>query len=128
MGVVGMSALDVVNGMIRALEQRDVETALSFMAEDIEYDNVPMGKVFGHDGVRTSLTPFLAACSEVEWVIHHEAARSLKSRVQVVAEAVEARRLGVLGGGEASVLPTAAQLERIQMAGLNATPMNVARR
>ncbi len=69
-----MNALDVVNGMIRALEQRDVETALSFMAEDIEYDNVPMGKVFGHDGVRTSLTPFLAACSEVEWVIHHEAA------------------------------------------------------
>ncbi len=74
MGVVGMNALDVVNGMIRALEQRDVETALSYMTEDIEYDNVPMGKVFGHDGVRTSLAPFLAACSEVEWVIHHEAA------------------------------------------------------
>ncbi len=74
MGVVGMNALDVVNGMIRALEQRDVETALSYMTEDIEYDNVPMGKVFGHDGVRTSLAPFLAACSTVEWVIHHEAA------------------------------------------------------
>ena len=63
-----------------------------------------------------------------EVTIQHEPARSLKTRAQVVAEAVEARRLGVLGGGEASVLPTAAQLERIQMAGQNALPMNVARR
>jgi len=69
-----MTALDTVNAMIRALEQRDVETALMYMTDDVEYDNVPMGKVFGHEGVRSSLGPFLASCSEVEWVIHHEAA------------------------------------------------------
>lgn len=68
------TSLETVNALIRALEQRDVETALTFMTEDVEYDNVPMGKVFGHDGVRQSLAPFLANCSEVEWVIHHEAA------------------------------------------------------
>jgi Domain of unknown function (DUF4148) len=63
-----------------------------------------------------------------EATVHHEAALSLKTRAQVVAEAVEARRLGVIAGGEATVLPTPAQLERIQMAGLNAVPMNLAQR
>jgi limonene-1,2-epoxide hydrolase len=68
------TALEIVNAMIQALEQRDVETALSYMTDDVEYDNVPMRKVFGHDGVRESLAPFVASCSEIEWVIHHEAA------------------------------------------------------
>jgi limonene-1,2-epoxide hydrolase len=69
-----MNALDTVNAMIRALEQRDVAAALAHMTDDIEYDNVPMGKVFGHEAVAASLGPFLGNCSEVEWVIHHEAA------------------------------------------------------
>jgi limonene-1,2-epoxide hydrolase len=68
------AALDTVNAMIHALERRDVEAALQYLTDDVEYDNVPMGKVFGHDGVRQGLTPFLASCSEVEWVVHHEAA------------------------------------------------------
>ena len=68
------ASLATVNAFIRAIEQRDVDTALSHLTDDVEYDNVPMRKVFGHDGVRASLDPFLAGCSEVEWVIHHEAA------------------------------------------------------
>ena len=68
------SPLAIVNAFIHALEQRDVDTALTFLTGDVEYDNVPMRKVFGHDGVRESLAPFLAGCSEIEWVIHHEAA------------------------------------------------------
>jgi len=68
------SSLTIVNAFIHALEQRDVDTALTFLTDDVEYDNVPMRKVFGHDAVRESLAPFLAGCSEIEWVIHHEAA------------------------------------------------------
>ena len=50
------------------------------------------------------------------------------TRAQVHAEAVEANRLGLLGRGELDVAPTAAQLERIRMAGLRAISMTVASR
>ena len=69
-----MTPEEIVNAFVGALEQLDVDTALTFVADDVEYDNVPMGKVFGPDGVRATLTPFLASCTEVEWRILHQAA------------------------------------------------------
>ena len=39
---------------------------------DVEYDNVPMAKVCGPEAVRTMLTPFLAGCSAVDWVVHQQ--------------------------------------------------------
>ncbi len=69
-----MSPEEIVNAFIGALERLDVDTALTFVADDVEYDNVPMGKVFGPDGVRATLTPFIGSCTEVEWRILHQAA------------------------------------------------------
>jgi limonene-1,2-epoxide hydrolase len=63
----------VVNAMISAMERKDLTEAGTYMADDIEYDNVPMGKVHGRDAVVASLGPFLGRCQGVEWVIKHQA-------------------------------------------------------
>ena len=47
-------------------------------------------------------------------------------RAQVVAEAKEARKLGLITEGERLAQPTAAQAARIQQAGLNAVQHQVA--
>mgnify|MGYP000853210967 CR=1 FL=1 len=45
--------IDVVTSFISAIERKDLEHALTHLTDDCEYDNVPMGKVFGRDaGVR----------------------------------------------------------------------------
>lgn len=51
-----------------------------------------------------------------------------KTRAQVFAETREAVRLGLVGGGEVIVTPTAVQLALVQMAGLKALDMTVAAR
>lgn len=51
-----------------------------------------------------------------------------KTRAQVVAETREAIRLGLISHGDETVLPTTAQLERIELAGLQALRMTLASR
>lgn len=52
-------------------------------------------------------------------------ARSTLSRSQVIAEAREAQRLGLIGSGESLPLATTAQAEQIRQAGLNAVTTRV---
>lgn len=47
-------------------------------------------------------------------------------RAQVVAEAIEARKLGLISEGELFQLPTAAQAEQIRLAGLKAVNSHLA--
>jgi limonene-1,2-epoxide hydrolase len=61
-----------VAAFIAALESKDLDAACALVTEDVEYDNVPMGKVHGPQGIRDVLTPFLGACAEIEWVVHHQ--------------------------------------------------------
>lgn len=68
-----MTPLDTVNAFIRALEANDLDTACAMVSPDCEYDNVPMIKVFGPEGVKSILGPMFANCSEIEWVVHREA-------------------------------------------------------
>ncbi len=35
-----------------------------------EYDNVPMGKMFGSENVREFLGPMIENCSSVDWPVH----------------------------------------------------------
>ncbi len=64
---------DIVTAMIRACESRDLDAVCALIAEDIEYDNVPIGKVYGHVGVRRVLGGGVtASASEVEWVVKHQ--------------------------------------------------------
>lgn len=56
------------------------------------------------------------------------AGTSTVERAQVVAEAKEARKLGLISEGERLAQPTAAQAARIQQAGLSAVQHQVAAR
>lgn len=64
---------EVVTALIRACEARDLDAVADFVTEDIEYDNVPIGKVFGEEGVRRVLTGGVSqAATQVEWVVHRQ--------------------------------------------------------
>jgi limonene-1,2-epoxide hydrolase len=47
-----MTPGELVTALVRACEARDLDRVCSLVTDDIEYDNVPMGKVYGPDGVR----------------------------------------------------------------------------
>lgn len=68
-----MTPLETVNAFIRALEANDLDAACAMVSADCEYDNVPMIKVFGPDGIKGILGPMFANCSRIEWVVHREA-------------------------------------------------------
>lgn len=69
-----MTNTEVVDALIAAMERKDLDTAVGLMTEDVEYDNVPMRKVFGHAGVVESLEPFFARCEGIRWEVLHQAA------------------------------------------------------
>jgi limonene-1,2-epoxide hydrolase len=64
----------LVTSFIASIVANDLETALTMVADDIEYDNVPMRAVYGKDEFRSSLQPFLDAATDIEWVTHHQVA------------------------------------------------------
>ncbi|MDH3755206.1 MAG: nuclear transport factor 2 family protein [Acidimicrobiia bacterium] len=67
-----MSATDVVDAFIAAIEAKDIDAAVALVSDDCEYDNVPMGKVFGPAGIKELLEPFTASCTAIEWVVHRQ--------------------------------------------------------
>ena len=70
-----MTPEEVVTALIRACEARDLDAVTALVTDDIEYDNVPIGKVFGPEGVRRVLSGGVSeAASQVEWVIHRQVA------------------------------------------------------
>jgi limonene-1,2-epoxide hydrolase len=44
------------------------------VTDDVEYDNVPVGAVHGPDGMRSLLEPFMERCTNMEFMVHHQAA------------------------------------------------------
>jgi limonene-1,2-epoxide hydrolase len=67
-----MTPGDIVTAFIQALERKDFEAACALVTDDCEYDNVPFAKVYGPDGLRGVLEPFLSGCGGVDWVVHHQ--------------------------------------------------------
>jgi limonene-1,2-epoxide hydrolase len=63
---------ELVSRFVDAIVANDLDTACSLISDDIEYDNVPMGKMIGKDAFRSGLGPFLDSATEIEWVIHHQ--------------------------------------------------------
>ena len=63
-----MTPDEVVTALVKACEARDLDAVCALVTDDIEYDNVPIGKVYGPDGVRKVLSGGVTqAASEVEW-------------------------------------------------------------
>lgn len=60
---------EVVTALIRANEAQDVEAVLALCTNDIEYENVPMTVMRGHDEIRTMLGPFLGSAERVAWEV-----------------------------------------------------------
>lgn len=69
------SPTDVVNAFIAAVERKDLDAAVELMAEDVEYDNVPMPTIHGRQGVRDFLGPFLDSSTKVEFEVHRQLAQ-----------------------------------------------------
>jgi limonene-1,2-epoxide hydrolase len=57
-----------------AAERRDYDAALPLLAEDVEYQNMPLPAVHGRDAVRDTVEALLSMCTGSEWVVHRELA------------------------------------------------------
>ncbi len=68
-----LSPTDTVEAFLDAFIAMDFDTALTFLADDCEYTNIPMGTVRGHAGVREVLGPFFAPIHENEFLILRQA-------------------------------------------------------
>jgi len=81
---------EVVSAFIAAIEAKDVDAALAFLADDVSYENVPMSPISGKPTVRAVLNGFLEAATEVEWVV----TRHVESGNVVINERVDRFRIG----------------------------------
>lgn len=64
---------DVAFAFLRAMEAKNYDEALRYVASDCEYENIPLGKVKGPEGVRGVLEPFFAPTIENKFDILREA-------------------------------------------------------
>jgi limonene-1,2-epoxide hydrolase len=82
---------EIVRDFLRACSGRDLDSALELVTDDIEYDNVPIGKVFGPAGVRSVLSGGITdTADEVEWVVLHQVGEG----EVVMSERVDRFRIG----------------------------------
>jgi limonene-1,2-epoxide hydrolase len=65
---------EVVEAFLDAFVAMDFDIALTFLSDDVEYTNIPLGTVRGHAGVRQVLEPFFAPIHENEFLISRRAA------------------------------------------------------
>ncbi|MCU1595523.1 MAG: limonene,2-epoxide hydrolase [Frankiales bacterium] len=67
-----MSNLDVVNAFLKAAAKRDYETAGTFVADDIEYQNMMLPPLHGKAAMQETCEMLLSMCTDSEWVVHRE--------------------------------------------------------
>ena len=67
-----MTPQEVVAAFIAAVEAKDVDRALGFLAEDVSYENMPMDPIVGRELTGVILNSYLEAASEVDWRIVRE--------------------------------------------------------
>jgi limonene-1,2-epoxide hydrolase len=68
------TAEQIVDAFIAAIGRKDVDAALELVADDLEYDNVPMPTIHGKEDTRAFLGPFVTGSDEVEFVVHRQVA------------------------------------------------------
>jgi limonene-1,2-epoxide hydrolase len=73
-GDEGVTAEHAVNELIAGCVTKDLARVAAVCADDMEYDNVPMGKVFGRDEIIARLTPMVERSETIEWIVHRQVA------------------------------------------------------
>lgn len=79
-----------MTAFIDAIERQDLDAALDLVAQDLEYENVPISVVRGKDNVRQALEPLLVGASEVQWQVLAQVA----SKGVVLNERLDRFRMG----------------------------------
>jgi limonene-1,2-epoxide hydrolase len=70
-----MTAAELVDTFVARITSMDLDGALELVADDCEYDNVPISKVQGPDGIRSVFAQLDAmGVDAMEWVVHHQVA------------------------------------------------------
>ena len=85
-----MTPSETVTAFIEAIERLDVDAAITMLAEDVSYENVPMRPITGREGVRAVLDNFLGAASEVSWPVSSQITHGNR----VVNERVDRFKIG----------------------------------
>ena len=65
---------EVVDRFIACVVAMDLDGACDLVTDDLEYDNVPMGKNHGPEGLKAFLGPMVGGLDEVEFVILRQTA------------------------------------------------------
>ena len=65
---------DVVEAFLKAFAAMDFDTALTYVADECEYTNIPLGTVTGPSGVNGVLASFFAPIHENEFIVLRKAA------------------------------------------------------
>ena len=63
---------ETVRTFMAVVARKDYKSALPLIADTCDYDNGPLGKVEGPEGVRAVLEPFFAPTIENEFVVRRE--------------------------------------------------------
>jgi limonene-1,2-epoxide hydrolase len=69
-----MSAEEVVDEFIRRITTVGLDSACELVTDDCEYDNVPIGKVTGPDGIRGVFAQLDGVVDGMEWIVHRQTA------------------------------------------------------
>ena len=69
-----MTPEEIVDAFIARVVAKDLDGACELVSDDIEYDNVPMGKNIGPDALKAFLAPMVDSLDDVQFVIHRQTA------------------------------------------------------
>lgn len=69
-----MTPLETVNEFMARFCSTDLDHACELVTNEVEYDNVPMGKNFGPEGIKAFAGNMTASFDSVEFIVHREAA------------------------------------------------------
>lgn len=67
-----MSPAETVKRFLSIMMEKDYDRGLALVAPDAEYDNVPIGKVAGPEGIRAVLEPFFGPTITNEYKVIRE--------------------------------------------------------
>src|SRR4051794_25365488 len=85
-----MTAAETVDEFINRVVAMDLDGACELVSDDVEYDNVPIGKNIGPDAMKAFLGGMVGGIDEVQFVIHRQVAQGST----VMNERVDRFRMG----------------------------------